>query len=68
MTQLTADEKALVESYCRDLKDTSPEYTCESRLFDQIVFIAPLFRMSENQTMGAEETTPISSRRSPARL
>ena len=52
MTQLTADEKALVESYCRDLKDTSPEYTCESRLFDQIVFIAPLFRMSENQTMG----------------
>lgn len=52
MTQLTADEKALVESYCRDLKDTSPEYTYESRLFDQIVFIAPLFRMSENQTMG----------------
>ena len=34
------------------MKDTSPEYTCESRLFDQIVFIAPLFRMSENQTMG----------------
>jgi len=50
LDQLTADEKALVESYCREAKDVSPEYTCESRLFDQIVFIAPLFRMSENQT------------------
>ena len=50
LAQLTADEKALVESYCKNAKDVSPEYTCESRLFDQIVFIAPLFRMSENQT------------------
>ena len=50
LAQLTAKEKALVESYCKDAKDVSPEYTCDSRLFDQIVFIAPLFRMSENQT------------------
>ncbi len=50
LAQLATDEKALVESYCKDLKDVSPEYTCESRLFDQLVFIAPLFRVSENQT------------------
>lgn len=50
MAQLTADEKALVESYCKDLKDASPEYTCETHVFDQLAFIAPLFRVSENQT------------------
>ena len=50
MAQLTADEKALVESYCKEAGDVSPEYTCDTRLFDQLVFIAPLFRMSENQT------------------
>jgi para-nitrobenzyl esterase len=32
------------------VKDTSPEYSATTRLFDQIVFIAPLFRMSENVT------------------
>ena len=52
LAQLTEDEKALVESYCADAKDVSPEYTCDGRLFDQLVFIAPLFRMSENQTIG----------------
>ena len=50
MAQLTADEKALVESYCKDLKDASPEYTCETHVFNQLAFIAPLFRVSENQT------------------
>ena len=50
LAQLTEDEKVLVENYCKDAKDVSPEYTCDSRLFDQIVFIAPLFRVSENQT------------------
>ena len=50
MAKLTDSEKALVESFCNDLKNVSPEYTSTSRLFDQIVFIAPLFRMSENQT------------------
>ena len=50
MAQLTEEERALVESFCKDAKDVSPDYTSTSRLFDQIVFIAPLFRMSENQT------------------
>ena len=50
LAQLTDEEKALVESFCADAKDVSPEYTSTSRLFDQIVFIAPLFRLSENQT------------------
>ncbi len=50
LAQLTEEEKALVESFCKDAKDVSPEYSSTSRLFDQIVFIAPLFTMSENQT------------------
>ena len=50
VAQMTADEKALVESYCRDAKDVSPEYSSDTRFIDQLSFIAPLFRMSENQT------------------
>ena len=42
------EEKALLESFCDDIKGEDYEYT--SRLFDQIFFIAPLFRMSESQT------------------
>ena len=48
MAELTDEEKALVESFCKDIKGESYERT--SRLFDQIVFIAPLFRLTENQT------------------
>ena len=48
LAQVTDAEKNLVESYCKDIKGEPYEFT--SRLFDQIVFIAPLFRMSENQT------------------
>ncbi|MBR1603733.1 MAG: carboxylesterase family protein, partial [Synergistaceae bacterium] len=48
--QMTDAEKALAESFLKDAKDVSQEYSSTSRLFDQIVFIAPLFRMSENQT------------------
>ena len=48
LAQLTASEKKLVESFCSDIKGEDYEYT--SRLFDQIIFIAPLFRLSENQT------------------
>jgi len=48
MAELTDEEKTLVESFCKDIKGESYERT--SRLFDQIVFIAPLFRLSENQT------------------
>ena len=50
MAQLTEEEKALVESFCKDAKEVSPEYSSTTHLFDQIVFRAPLFRMSENQT------------------
>ena len=48
LAQLTEEEKALVESFCNDIHGESYENT--SRLFDQLVFIAPLFRLSENQT------------------
>ena len=50
MAQLTDEEKPLVEGYCKDVIAT-PEYSSISRLFDQFVFIAPLFRLSENQTI-----------------
>ena len=49
LAQLMEEEKALVESYCKDVKEESG-YSSTTRLFDQIVFIAPLFRLSENQT------------------
>ena len=46
--QLTDGEKALVESFCKDIKGESYEPIC--KLYNQIWFIAPLFRISENQT------------------
>ena len=49
MAQLTDEEKQLVEGFCKDVIAT-PEYSSISRLFDQIVFNAPLLRLSENQT------------------
>jgi para-nitrobenzyl esterase len=51
LNQLTAEEKALVADFCERARDVSPTYSRTSRLFDQIVFIAPLFRLSELQTM-----------------
>ena len=64
MAELADKEKILAESFCRDVNGESYERT--SRLFDQIVFIAPLFRMSENQTKAGGRTyayyfTPESS-------
>ena len=50
MALMTTEEKALVESYCQDVKDATAEYSATTRWIDQLVFIAPLFRMSENQT------------------
>ena len=50
LAQLTDEERVLVESFCSDAKEVSPEYSSTSRLFDHIVFIAPLFRISEAQT------------------
>ena len=46
--QLTDGEKALVESFCKDIKGESYEPIC--KLYNQIWFFAPLFRISENQT------------------
>ena len=48
LDQLTDEEKALVESYCNDIKGESYEPTV--RLFSQIMFIAPQIRLSEEQT------------------
>ena len=48
LAQMTAEERTRTESFCADIRGESYEST--SRLFDQIWFIAPLFRMSENQT------------------
>ena len=48
ISQLTDGEKALVESFCKDIKGERYEQLC--RLYDQIWFIAPFFRLSENQT------------------
>ena len=45
---LTEEEKARVESFCKDIKGES--YEPYVRLYDQIWFIAPLFRLTENQT------------------
>ena len=56
LAQLTTEEQALVESFCKEAKDVSPEYSSTNRLFDQIVFIAPLFRLLENQTKAGGKT------------
>ena len=56
LSQLTKEEQALVESFCKEAKDVTPEYSSTNRLFDQIVFIAPLFRLLENQTSAGGKT------------
>ncbi len=45
--QLTDEEKALVDSYYNDIKGESYEPLC--KLYNQIWFFAPLFRVLENQ-------------------
>ena len=45
--QLTDEEKALVDSYYNDIKGESYEPLC--KLYNQIWFFAPLFRILENQ-------------------
>ena len=51
LAQLTDEERELCADFCKNARDVSPEYSGISRLFDQIVWLAPLFRLSENQTM-----------------
>ena len=50
MAQLTDDERELVESFMEDVEGES--YDPISRLFDQIAFITPVFRLSEKQAAG----------------
>ena len=45
-TVLTDEEKALVDSFCKNINGESYEQIC--RLYDQIWFFAPLFRLTEN--------------------
>jgi len=47
--KLPADEKALAESYMKDVKG-DPSYEPDSSLFSQSWFIAPTIRISEEQT------------------
>ncbi|MBO4400830.1 MAG: carboxylesterase family protein [Selenomonadaceae bacterium] len=54
LAQLTDAEKALVESFCKERGEdyvyADGQRARSAVLFDQIVFAAPLFRLSENQT------------------
>ena len=49
LAQLTDGEKALVESFCQDVREGSCEPVIS--LLDQIWFIAPFLRTAENQSM-----------------
>ena len=64
LAQITEKEKAKIKSFMNDVKGES--YEPVSRLLDHIWFIAPLFRLSESQTMGGGKSytyyfTPESS-------
>ena len=48
LAKLTDKEKALVESYCNDIKGES--YEASVRLLSQYMFIAPQIRLSEEHT------------------
>ena len=48
LAQMTDKEKALVESWCNEIKGESYEPTVQ--LFSQIMFIAPQIRLSDEQT------------------
>ena len=54
ITRLTAEERALVESFYKDVKREVYDPLC--RLYDQIWFVAPVFRQAENQTKAGGKT------------
>ena len=54
ITRLTAEERALVESFYKDVKGEAYDPLC--RLYNQIWFIAPVFRQAENQTKAGGKT------------
>ena len=49
ITRLTAEERELVENFCKDIRGEVYDPLC--RLYDQIWFIAPVFRQTENHIM-----------------
>ena len=66
LAQVTEEERPLVESFCDDPENESEDCASVTRLFEQIMFKAPLLRMSENHTMGGGKSytyyfTPESS-------
>lgn len=54
LTRLTAEERALVESFYKDVKGEAYDPLC--RLYNQIWFFAPVFRQAENQTKAGGKT------------
>ena len=54
LTRLTAEERALVENFYKDVKGEAYDPLC--RLYNQIWFIAPVFRQAENQTKAGGKT------------
>ena len=54
LTRLTAEERELVESFYKDVKGEAYDPLC--RLYNQIWFIAPVFRQAENQTKAGGKT------------
>jgi len=54
LIRLTAEERALVESFYKDVKGEAYDPLC--RLYNQIWFIAPVFRQAENQTKAGGKT------------
>ena len=54
LAQCTEEEKALVESYCKDGR--GKDYEILSRFLDQYWFNAPLMRTAENQTKAGGRT------------
>jgi len=66
LAQLTEDERTKVESFLENAPGVSDDYLNVTRLFEQIMFKAPLMLMSENQTKGGGKSytyyfTPESS-------
>ena len=64
LARLPEQDRKLAESFCRDVKGEG--YERDSRLFSQIWFIAPVFKLSECQTKGGGKSytyyfTPESS-------
>ncbi len=66
LAQLTEEEREKVENFLENAPDVDSDYLSVTRLFEQIMFKAPLMRMSESQTKGGGKSytyyfTPESS-------